>query len=332
MNKNEKMWAIYVGLGYSWDDEDRERSPFDEDVWNYIIDESAKCGLNTIILEIDNAIVFHSHPEIAAKGAWTQSKLKKELAKCKAKNLKVIPMLNFASPHDHWLLEHHRKLCTPEYYQVCNDIIKEVYEMFEHPEYINIAMDEEDAKHVKKHELAVYRQGELYWHDLRFLIDCVKATGAKPWMWADPLFDHPEEYMARFEPDEALLSPWYYNAFKEEHYIPIDSRENLIIYYNEDEYKDMDIKYVEDDPFLVNFRNVALPLMEKGYKYVPCASICNGCDYNHMELLEYFKENAPDDQIVGYMSAPWKPITKELKWRYEDTFKFFKEAIDKNYK
>jgi len=332
MNKNEKMWAIYVGLGYSRDDEDRERSEFDEDVWNYIIDESAKCGLNTIILEIDNAIVFHSHPEIAAKGAWTQSKLKKELAKCKAKNLKVIPMLNFASPHDDWMLEHHRKLSTPEYYQVCNDIIKEVYEMFNHPEYINIAMDEEDAKHVKKHELAVYRQGELYWHDLRFLIDCVKATGAKPWMWADPLFDHPEEYAARFEPDEALLSPWYYNAFKEEHYIPIDSRENLIIYYNEEEYRNMDIKYVEDDPFLVNFRNVALPLMEKGYKYVPCASICNRCDHNHMELLEYFKENAPDEQIVGYMSAPWKPITKELKWRYEETFEKFKEAIDTIYK
>ena len=332
MRSKDKMWALYVPLAYSLDDEKKKTEEFEQEVWDYVIDEAAKIGINTIVLEINNGVVFHSHPEIASPKAWTQSKLKSELAKCRAKNIRVIPMMNFASPHDEWLCEHHRKLCTPEYYQVCNDIIKEAYEMFEHPEYIHIAMDEEDAKHVKRHELAVYRQGELYWHDLRFLIDCVKATGAKPWMWADPLFDHPEEYMKRFEPDEALLSPWYYNAFKKEHYIPVASREILITYYNEEEYKNMNIQYVEDDPFLVNFRNVALPLMEKGYKYVPCASVINRCDHNHMELLEYFKENAPDDQVVGFISAPWYPLNEVGKPHYELTFEKFREAIDINYK
>ncbi len=331
MKKNDKIWGLLVALGYSRDDEDRERAPFDEEVWNYILDESEKCGINTIILEIDNAIVFHSHPEIAAKNAWTQNKLKMELAKCKAKNISVVPLLNFASPHDHWLLEHHRKLCTPEYYRVCSDIIKEVYEMFEHPEYIHIGMDEEDAKHVKGQELAVYRQGELYWKDLRFYVDCVKSTGAKPWMWTDPLFDHPEEYMKRFKPDEVLLSPWYYNAFKRENWTPISSKEVYLTYYNEGEYRDMGLEFVEEDPFLVNFRNVALPLMEKGFSYVPCASTCNGCDHNHMELLEYFKENASDDLVAGFMSTPWAPTAPESIARYEKTFKLFKEAMNKIY-
>lgn len=69
MSKKEKIWAIYLPRGHSRDDEDRERMQFDNEVWDYIIDESAKYGINTIILQINNAIVFHSHPEIAAKGA-----------------------------------------------------------------------------------------------------------------------------------------------------------------------------------------------------------------------------------------------------------------------
>ena len=29
---------------------------------------------------------------------------------------------------------------------------------------------------------------------MRYLVDCVADTGAKPWMWSNPLFEHPEEY------------------------------------------------------------------------------------------------------------------------------------------
>jgi len=330
--KGDKIWALYVPLAYSHDDEKNTNLEFEDDVWNYILDEGEKVGINTIVLEINNGIVFHSHPEIASPDAWTHARLKKELAKCREKGIKVVPMMNFATPHDEWLCQYHRKICTPEYYQVCNDIIKEAYEMFEHPEYIHIAMDEEDAKHVKGHELAVYRQGELYWHDLRFLIDCVKATGAKPWMWADPLFDHPEEYMKRFDPDEALISPWYYNSFNKEKWTPISSREVYLTYYNEGDYKDMGIEYVEEDPFLVRVREVAVPLLEKGFRYVPCASVCNRCDYNHSELIEYFKTNATEEQIPGYITAPWSAINKEGAERYRESFKFFKEAINKFYK
>ncbi|MBQ7108879.1 MAG: hypothetical protein IJN99_00785 [Clostridia bacterium] len=332
MKKSDKMWALYIPLPYSLDDEKKRTREFDQEVWDYVIDEASRIGINTIVLGINNAIEFHSHPEIAAKGAWTQKKLHDELAKCREKNIKVIPMMNFASSHDDWLCQYHRKICTPEYYQVCNDIIKEAYEMFEHPEYIHLAMDEEDAKHVKTQRLAVYRQGELYWHDLRFYVDCVKATGAKPWMWTDPLFDHPEEFIKRFDPDEILLSPWYYNAFNRENWTPISSREVYLTYYNEGEYKNMGIQFVEEDPFLVRVREVAIPLLEKGFRYVPCASVCNKCDCNHSELVEYFKTNATEEQIPGYISAPWGSVTKEDKYRLEDTFRFYKEAMDKHYK
>lgn len=330
---NEKMWALYAHLGTTIDKDDKsDKLQFEDEMWDYILDESEKAGINTIVLAVSDGIVFESHPEIASDTAWKSSRVREEVAKCKRKNISLIPVLNFASPHDAWLGEYHRKLCTPEYYEVCRDLIKEAYELFDHPEYIHIGMDEEDAKHVKSHELAVYRQGELYWHDLRFYIDCVKETGAKPWMWSCALFDHPEEYKKHIGADEAVLSPWYYNAFNKEHWTPISSRDVYVTYYNEGEYASMGLKYVEEDPFLVNFRKVALPLMKEGYKYIPCASVCNRCDWNTHDLVEYFKNNAHDDGVLGYITAPWKATTKENKPFFDESIKFLKEAKEKFYK
>ena len=68
------------------------------------------------------------------------------------------------------------------------------------------------------------------------------------------------------------------------------------------------------------------------FRYVPCASVWNKCDCNHSELVEYFKTNATEEQIPGYISAPWGSVTKEDKYRLEDTFRFYKEAMDKHYK
>ncbi|MBQ5746524.1 MAG: hypothetical protein IIV81_01165 [Clostridia bacterium] len=305
---------------------------FEEDVWNYIIDNAPKHGINTIVLDVNDGLEFATHPEIALKGAWTRGKLRLELKKCRERGLTVIPKMNFSAAHSEWLGIYHRMLCTPTYYKVCDDLIKEVYELFDHPAYIHLGMDEEDAKHVARKEFAIFRQGELYWHDLRFLIDSVKDTGAMPWIWSCPLFDNPEEYKKHIAPDEVLLSPWHYNAFRKEHFTPIESRAEYVAYYNEGEYAKMNIKYVEDDPFLVHFREVAIPLMKEGYLYAPCGSVYNRCEYNHSDLLEYFKLNAPDEQIIGFMSAPWFRTLKENVPYFDETFKYFGEAIEKFYK
>ena len=335
MANKEKIWALLVHMGPwggSGSNEMCGKMDWDDEAWDYIVEEAPKAGVNTIVLDICAGIDFASHPEITLDGAWTRSRLRKELERCREKGLTLIPKINLATIHDVWLGPYHRMVSTPVYYQVVNDLIKEAYELFDHPEYIHVGMDEEDEKHARAgHDLAVYRKGELYWHDIRFFVDCIKDTGAKPWMWSCPLFDHPEEYKEHFEADEVILSPWYYNAFRKEHWTPVSSREVYVTYYNEAEYKDMNIEYVEQDPFLVNFRNVALPLMKEGYLYVPCASVCNKCDYNTEDLMEYFRDNAPDDQIVGYITTTWKPTLIKHKDEVTAALKFFKEAKEKIY-
>ena len=328
---SKKMWSILVHLNSNmWASSATDTNTWDEGMWDYILDECVKTDINTIVLDVGNGIEYASHPEIAVKDAWTRKRVRDEVARCKKLGIALIPKLNFSTNHDMWLGIYSRMVSTPDYYKVANDLIKEVYELFDHPEYIHIGMDEESAQYCSG-DLCIFRQGELYWHDLRFLVDCVADTGAMPWAWSNPLFEHPEEYKKRFAPDEMVLSPYHYNALRPDHYTPIDSRSEYQVYYNEGIYKDRGYKYVEQDPFLVHFVEVAIPLMKEGYLYVPCASVFNRCKYNHDDLLEYFRDNAPDEQIVGYMTAPWFMTVPEKKEYFEETFAAYREARDKFY-
>ena len=182
-------------------------------------------------------------------------------------------------------------------------------------------------------ELAIYRQKELYWHDLNFLLDCVADTGATPWVWSCPLYGHFEEYGKHVGVNDAVLSPWYYNAFRPEHWTPVESRAEYVAYYNEGKYKEMGIKFVEEDPYLVNFRNITPDVVKKGYKLIPCASVFNRCDWNTYDLVEYFHDLCPDEQLLGFMSAPWGTThdTEKKISRYEETFRFLKEAKEAFY-
>jgi len=329
----EKIWALLVHLSTNnkapWDTEVN----FDDEMWSYILEESVKAGINTIVLDIGGGIEYGSHPELATKGAWSRNRVREEVKRCKDLGIALIPKLNFSTTHGLWLGEYARMVSTTKYYQVCNDLIKEAYELFDHPAYIHLGMDEEDAKHQKGRAYAVYRQKALLFHDLNFLLDCVADTGARPWIWSCPLFSYPELYKQYVGTKDAILSPWYYNAFNKDHWTPVESRAEYVAYYNEGDYAKLGMKFVEEDPFLVNFRKVALPLMEEGYEYVPCASVFNRCDWNTHDLLEYFKENAPDDQVLGFITAPWCSTdgSERCKTFYEETFRFFKEAKEKFY-
>ena len=331
----DKIWALMVHLsgdfsGMNW--KKWMNTPlteyFHEDVWRKAVDDAAKAGMNTIVMEVIDGVQYTSHPEVSRPDAFSQEWLHAQVAYCRERGIALIPKLNFSATHDAWLGEYARMLSTSTYYGVTRDLIEEVYELFEHPAYIHLGMDEEDNKHQAGRDFVVYRQGKQYMKDLRHLVDCVKRVGATPWIWTCPLFDMTDAFVKEFSADDVVLSPWYYNAFRPEHWTPVESRAEYVAYYNEGDYAKMNIRFVEEDPFLVNFRLKALPLMEKGYRYIPCASVFNRCDWNTVDLMEYFKKYAKDEQILGYISAPWCALqpTERAKTFLEETFRFFREA------
>ncbi len=328
---NEKIWSILIQLGPNMSANVYHELQWDEELWDTVLEKCVWTGINTIVLDVNDGLEYGSHPELALKGAWTRNRMRREIKRCRELGITLIPKLNFSTNHHRWLGVYSRMASTPQYYRVAYDLIRELYELFEHPKYFHLGMDEESAQYTEGREHCSFRQGELFWHDLRYLVDCVADLGAKPWIWSSPLFDHPEEFKAHFDPDEMIISPYHYNAFRPEHFTPIESRSEYLVYYSEGKYKDMGIKYVEEDPYLVQFIERAIPLMKEGYVYVPCASVFNRCKYNHDDLIEYFRDNAPDDQILGYMTAPWKKVIPEFRDFFMESFDAFKTAKEKFY-
>lgn len=337
VKNNQKLWGVLVHLSCDmWLGEQNEqplKAVFDENMWNDIIEKTADSGMNTIVLDVGNGVRFFRHPEIAKEDAYSPEWVREQVEKCRKKGIALIPKLNFSTAHDYWLGDYCRMISSSVYYKVTKELIEDVYEIFCHPQYIHLGMDEEDAKHKNGEEYVVYRTGKQYMHDLRYLVDCVRGLGATPWIWACPLFDMTELFVEEFSPDEIVISPWYYNAFRREHWTPVESRAEYVAYYNEGEYATMNIKFVEEDPFLVNVRAKALPLMEKGYRYIPCASVFNRCDWNTVDLMEYFHDNGANEQVIGFITAPWIRTmpTEKGKLFYEESFRFFKAAKEQIY-
>ena len=336
----EKIWAILIHLSHNqWGHNEWGEKRyndlyvnFDEKIWDKIVSDAPKAGFNTIVLDIGDGIQFASHPEISIKNAWSHARVRREIARCREAGITLIPKLNFSATHDSWLGEHEKMISSKIYYHVCRDLIEEVYELFEKPAYFHIGMDEEDECFgAEQNALYSLRTGDFFYRDLRFLMDCVIDCGAKPWIWSCPPFYHPDLYKKYIRPDEAIVSPFYYNAFRPEHWTPVSSRQEYIDHYKQSKYDGMNIEYVEQDPILVRFRENALPLMEEGFVYVPCASTYNRCDWNHMDLMEYFRDNAPDEGVLGFMTAPWFMREMGTEEGYDETFRLFKEAKEAIY-
>ncbi len=293
------IWALYAELGQNMWFTESQKLEFEDSAWKKLVDSVVENGFNTIILDLGEGVRYASHPELAKEGAWTRERVREEVRELRERGITLIPKFNFSACHHMWLGDYRKMMGLPKYYEVCRDLITEIYNLFDKPEYIHIGMDEEgDERFFRQMDLVAYRQGELLWHDLQFLLDCVRDTGAKPWIWADIAFTEADEFQKRIKPGSVMLSPWNYRGLKPEHYTPIAGSE-YEEYYNGTGYT-----YVEEDPLCVRYMERSLPTANAGYDIVPCASVIWN-EYNADDVVEYFTENMTD-HTAGFMIAPWR--------------------------
>ena len=253
------------------------------ETWDKIIKFLAEKKYNMLIIDIGDGIQFESHPEISAPDAWSKEFLKKKLDEARALGLEVIPKLNFSTGHDTWLKEYRRMISTPIYYKVCSDLIAEVCELFDHPRYFHLGLDEEKAGAQAAHEMAIIRNAKLYWHDSFFFFKETEKNGARPWAWSDYYWRHPELFLENM-PKEVLQSNWYYGIFQE-----LDKSHK---YY-------MCIQTYED-------------LDRAGYDQVPtCASYTQ--PINALQTVAYAKDRLNPELLKGFMSCPWIGTKKEYE-------------------
>lgn len=273
----------------------------DEGVWNEAVSKMVDAGMNMVVLDLGEAVVYPSCPQLAVKGAWTPDRLKAELKRLRGLGLEPIPKLNFSATHDTWLGEYHRMVSTPEYYHVCAGIIRDVSEMFDCPRLLHIGYDEEGEHCQKDYEFAVVRQGELWWHDFLWFVNEVEKNGMRSWIWSDYYWNHGDEFLKRM-PRSVVQSNWYYGASLEWPY-------NESSRHVANAFKDLD---------------------KAGFDQIPCGSNW-GCRCNFAALVYFCREYLDPDRVLGFLTAPWVFTTPAGRQRLLESIDQVKRVLKGEY-
>jgi hypothetical protein len=293
-DKKEFIWSELVHLGSNfWNEEGNTKgrehrstpaaSPellFHRESWDKHIQDLKDAGVNTLIVDIGDAMLYNSHPEIALKGSWTTEQMRAEIDRLTGMGFELIPKLNFSACHDVWLKDYSRMLSTPVYYDVCRDLIREVCEVFK-PRHFHLGMDEETYDHQRNFRYAVVRNGDLWWDDFYYLVNCVEKYDARPWIWSDYAWNHRELFLERM-PKEVVQNNWYYSN----------------LFGPEDEgFSDWQL----------NRLSLFQCLDEHGFDQVPTGSTFSHKD-NFEKLTKYCVENLSSDRLLGMMQSTWERI------------------------
>ena len=258
-----------------------------DDLWRKSVDHAAAKGLNLVFIDLGEACLYPSHPELAVPGTWSVEKMRKELARIRALGLEPIPKLNFSACHDSWLKYYHRMLSSPKYYQVVADLIRDVCRIFDGPRLFHIGYDEEMPVAQFNHFHLGIRQGDLWWHDLNYTVEQVTKNGARPVMWADAIWVGREEYLRRMS-KEVLQSNWYYRS---------DFSEKKLKWNYAFEKKG---GWGET----VHGAAAFLALNEAGFDQLPCTS--NWAEDGAADaLIGFCKERLDPSLLKGFYTAPW---------------------------
>ena len=288
----DKKWIYFIQLSnHMWDDgggkqrfwyNEFDRSVYtpnndvDFGVWDRVVKRAAQCGYTTLLIDLGDAIKYKSHPEIAADDALEVEEVKELLNKARALGFDLIPKLNFSADHHCWLKQYRRMVSTDIYRQVCVDLINEVCEIFDKPEIFHLGMDEEHSFDcLQWHDIALMRGPKLMFEDFNIMFDAVRKNGARPWVWADYYWNHPDIFMENM-PKDVILSNWFYSRFKD---------------YPSTAWVSRVVKCFE--------------IFDKaGFDQIPTCSTCENSK-NPGETLLYCPTVIADERLLGYCNAPW---------------------------
>ena len=319
--KQAFMWATLVHFGTNmwydvcdkgheaftelWEIPGSAEMRLDKNIWIKYMDYLKQSGINTLIIDIGDGVIYDSHPEIAIKGSWTKADFLSELERLKNMGFNLIPKLNFSSCHDIWMKEYSRMVSTPLYYKVVEDLIDEVCELFE-PRFIHLGLDEETYEHQSKYDYAVVRQNDLWWNDLYFYVRCAEKNGVRPMMWSDYARNHPEEFVEKC-PKSMVQCVWYY--------------------FNQ---------YGDDIAEMYRIRIMPIDVLEKaGFDQLPTGSI--EYDFDCMpKLVDYCTDHISKEHLLGFMQTTWAPIMDHWKYMLDkgnaatmDGIKVYEEKLKK---
>ena len=311
--KKDMMWGILLHLStHEWQEPGsppygmylnkpwKDTNNVDLETWDAVIAGLPQYGINTVLIDVGDAVQYDSHPEISAPDAWSKDFMRKKLQEIRDLGMEPLPKLNFSTAHDIWMKEYSRMVSTEPYYQVCADLIKEVCEIFDNPRLFHLGMDEETAYYQASYDMTVIRHGKLWEHDLEFLCNECEKNGARPWIWpAFAMREHREFVEKQLSRNVLFSGGWFGNLLPREQRV---SRP-----------QDMDNADFLDEWDKLGFEQVA-----------NCSTW--GFKGNTIQLLRYCKDRLNPERLTGFITAPWLMTEKrELHGLLHGACKLYEE-------
>ena len=109
--------------------------------WRKRMKSIAAKGYNAFFMDMADGFAYPSHPELAAKGAWTQSQLMKALEMAREEGLEPIPYMDFTSPRNSWLAAKNLPSASQKSLTLCRGLIGDLVKVFGHARYFRIETD-----------------------------------------------------------------------------------------------------------------------------------------------------------------------------------------------
>jgi len=273
-----------------------ENNNVDIDVWDETVRFLAEKKFDMVLIDVGDGIKYESHPEISAPDAWDKDFIKMKLDEIRALGIEPVPKLNFSAGHDTWMKKYRRMVSTPAYYKMCSEIIAEVCEIFGYPRLFHLGLDEETAPIQANYECVIIRNRDLWWHDAYFLFAECEKHGARPWVWSDYMWDHPDIFFDKM-PRSVVQSNWYYSEFRD---------------------------FSADMPRVKMKIECYEKLDKLGYDQVPtCSTVYKALSPHN--TLAFCKEKLSDEHLLGIMTAPWYMTDDDSRYALlNDAHRFYK--------
>ena len=288
-NNTNKMWTMLLHLGTNmWSKpgcaEYSETLLCEMDCWEKVTSFLPECGINTLLIDIGEGIIFDSHPELAIEGSLPKDTFKKELERLRSIGITPLPKFNFSSGHSGWAKQYANMIGSPVYSKLCRDLIEETIDLFDRPEFFHLGMEEETAEDQANFPIAAVRSPYKLIDDANDLFETCRKNGVRPWMWADPhlveTFGGEKDFTGNV-PKDVLLSNWYYG-------------------FVSPDYKNSEALFSHSGRI-----GVYNKLDHWGYEQVPaCSALID--PRNMDQTMRYCKDTFEHpENLRGFVSAPW---------------------------
>lgn len=253
----------------------------DESIWREWTGAVAEAKFNMIVIDLGEALIYPSHPELAVRGSWSVDKMHAELERLRGLGIEPIPKLNFSTTHNTWM-KHYRKIVgTAAYREVCSDLIRDVAEIFGRPRFFHIGFDEETIGHQASwghYRHVVVRRYDEWWDDFLFTVREVEKNGCRAWAFTDKSWYEPEIYFQKM-PKSVVQCPWNF----------------------------------QPNPKKPHFVDTVRRMFDLGYDVLPDVGTCMAdsskpdvISEKEGDALYDFCRTMPREQMLGFLFCSWK--------------------------